>query len=158
MDSDDEYDIFLAYDENLEAQLQQIERRAQAASHPASTPRKVHHLQVALEVVRDGPTGGAAEDMEQGVPLPSSQSSVVESALVETVAKLMTPSKPDVSGGVGLGSTDLGAEPRDARTPFQRHRKREFFSVSDLVGPLWCEVQVGGSGGLLPDCQPNEFG
>jgi hypothetical protein len=148
MDSDDEYDISLAYDENLEAQLQQIERRAQAASRPATTPRKVHHLRVALEVVRDGPTCGAAEEMEQGVALPSSQSSVVESALVETVARLMTPSKSDVPGGVELGASSPDEEPRDARTPFQRHRKREFFSVSDLVGPLWCEVQVGWSGVL----------
>lgn len=27
--------------------------------------------------------------------------------------------------------------------PFYAFRKKGFFSVSDLVGPLWCEVQVG---------------
>ena len=28
--------------------------------------------------------------------------------------------------------------------PFFAFRKKGFFSVSDLVGPLWCEVQVSG--------------
>lgn len=44
----------------------------------------------------------------------------------------------------------------ESRSPFEMFRKKGFLSVSDLVGTVWCEVQVGCS--LLPIWATSGFG
>lgn len=38
---------------------------------------------------------------------------------------------------------DLVLDPIPALSPFEQFRKKGWLSVSDLVGTVWCEVQVG---------------
>jgi hypothetical protein len=108
---------------------------ASASTTTTSTSRPLQHLDV------ESPSQAGA--MEDHLPISTSQASIIEEELVDSVLALMSPSNEPISLDQDENVQD--APPvKDTRTPFQRHRKREFFSVSDLVGPLWCEVQVSG--------------
>ncbi len=127
MSSDDEYDFPIP-----DSLLSAIDIPVQLPS--TSTLRPIQHLDVALENAESQTPDVAFEDQ---VPVPTSQSSLIEEELVDSVLALMSPPRRPVD----IEQDDV-VPVKDTRTPFQRYRKRKFFSVSDLVGPLWCEVQV----------------
>lgn len=160
--SDDEFDDIYDYDESLEAEIQRLE--AQLSAKP-----EIHLTRDPVTIAYETPqqqqqprAGGKEEFDAPEVAL--SQSSAFEEELVAQVTELLHPetinseefqqagptSGPDADANVKIIPISLDAEgnlleavqiTRDERSLFQRFRKREFFSVSDLVGPLWCEVQ-----------------
>lgn len=127
--------------------------------------RKLDHLDVSLEddVADDEAVDGLIGDEEQVLMdvlnIPASQSSKYEEDLVQQVTSLMpdtsqqvSPLPQDVSVSAGdrsLASTDGVTADEDnnqvtkrKKSLFQEFRRRGFFSVTDLVSPSWCEVQV----------------
>ena len=127
--------------------------------------RKLDHLDVSLEddVADDEAVDGLIGDDEQVLMdvlnIPASQSSKYEEDLVQQVTSLMpdtsqpvSPLPQDVSisaGNPGLASADgitvdvyNNQVKKRKKSLFEKFRKRGFFSVTDLVSPSWCEVQV----------------
>jgi hypothetical protein len=127
-----------------------------------SIRRKLEHLDVSLEDdVADDEAVDSLVDEEEQVVLDVlnaavSQSSKYEEDLVQQVTNLTSQqvppsprkrlaSPPDASrapldGTAEDEDTDQGTKRK--KSLFEKFRKRGFFSVTDLVSPSWCEVQV----------------
>ena len=152
--SDDEFDDLYDYDESLEVEIQRLEtemgnkQTIEAAREPITIAYEPSQL-LSPAVVKDE---------VDATEVALSQSSAFEEELVDQVTTLLHPAVNDIEE-INQTSTDpdvkiipLSVDEngnmleavqiiKDDRSLFQRFRKREFFSVSDLVGPLWCEVQ-----------------
>ncbi|KAI0059507.1 hypothetical protein BV25DRAFT_1993601 [Artomyces pyxidatus] len=123
--SSDEFDLY-DFSEFSSADLSLIDA---VASTPASTTDRTNASRKS--------TGDRATSSRSGGPRiavefePSTDSRIVKAA------------EPSASG-TRVGGDDKGkgttAGP-DRRSPFERYRWRKTLSVSDLVGPTWCEVQ-----------------
>lgn len=146
-DASSDYDTFSDLTASQLAELDAV-----ALSSSQRPIRKLPHVAVQLEeehaeVVPD----------DGGVELRASLCSSMEEDLVEVIAGLLAPSKETtlqsstqgphgaVVGPPVSGLKATKADEADSISLFQQFRPRDFFSVSDLVGPLWCEVQVGES-------------
>jgi len=153
--SDDEFDDPYDYNEELEAELQRLEQEP-VGNQDEQTPRG-STVAIAYEPEAKPSTPNAEADASDMQPAPS-QNSTFEEELVDQVTSLLDPTTETTEDSqVSTKSSDVKVIPisidqdgnileaiqvvQDDRSLFQRFRKREFFSVSDLVGPLWCEVQ-----------------
>ncbi|KAI0275271.1 exonuclease V [Gloeopeniophorella convolvens] len=130
MDSDDEYD---AYDlsEFSAADFTRID--AATHEHPRSPSPGADGAQ-------SRPGAGASGGPQIAVAL--------ESASDVRVDKAAQDGGRSEGGLGGAGSASTQRERRDAhlrgpdtRSPFEEYRRRGTLSVTDLVGPSWCEVQ-----------------
>jgi hypothetical protein len=143
-----------------------------APDHPESTDirvppvrRKLDHLEISLEddVADDEAVDVLIGDNDQALldvlSIPASQTSKYEEDLVQQVSSLMpagaeqvTPLPHDECASVGdsgcapfdgiLAEDETKQVTRRKKSLFEKFRKRGFFSVTDLVSPSWCEVQV----------------
>ena len=50
---------------------------------------------------------------------------------------------------------DVDIEDLGMKSPFQQFRKKGWLSVSDLVGTVWCEVQVSDDSGWCVSAEPS---
>jgi len=153
--SDDEFDDPYDYNEELEAELQRLEketvRKQDIMTHKRDTAT------IAYELEANSPKPNTEADVSEMQPAPS-QNSTFEEELVDQVTTLLDPTAGNTEESqLSTKAFDIKVIPtsvdkdgnileaiqvlQDDRSLFQRFRKREFFSVSDLVGPLWCEVQ-----------------
>lgn len=127
--------------------------------------RKLEHLDVSLDgdVADDEAVDGLIGDDEQVVldvlNVAASQSSKYEEDLVQQVTSFMpgasqqVPPIPQELDTLPSSVNDAPAEEtvvdedmdqvtKRKKSLFEKFRKRGFFSVTDLVSPSWCEVQV----------------
>jgi hypothetical protein len=130
-----------------------------------ATRRKIEHLDICLEeeVADDEAVDNLIGEDDQTVldvlNAPASQSSRYEEDLVQQVTNLIPGATVDAeptTNGITTESTPVNgvshelmdvnegdeAEGKRKKSLFERFRKRGFFSVTDLVAPSWCEVQV----------------
>jgi hypothetical protein len=152
--SDDEFDDPYEYNEELEVELQRLEKEA-IGPHDDSTPKR-DTTTISYELEAKPSISNAEADASEMQPAPS-QNSTFEEELVDQVTSLLEPTTETTESQSSTTTSDVKVIPisidedgnilqaiqvvQDDRSLFQRFRKREFFSVSDLVGPLWCEVQ-----------------
>lgn len=134
------------------------------ADKAPSTRRKLEHLDISLEdEVDDEAVDNLIGEDDQIVldvlNAPASQSSKYEEDLVQQVTSLI----PGASQNVDPTADEVATEPlpieggpdqmveaaegdaiegKRKKSLFEKFRKRGFFSVTDLVAPSWCEVQV----------------
>lgn len=133
------------------------------ADRAPATRRKLEHLDIILEddiaddEVVDNLVGEEDQVVLDVLNVPASQSSRYEEDLVQQVTNIMPgasqnaepqdldsqPAQID-SGGQGepAGAADVEEPGKKKKSLFEKFRKRGFFSVTDLVAPSWCEVQV----------------
>jgi hypothetical protein len=144
--SDDEFDDPYEYNEELEVELQRLEKEA-IGPHDDSTPKR-DTTTISYELEAKPSISNAEADASEMQPAPS-QNSTFEEELVDQVTSLLEPTT-ETTADVKVIPISIDEDGnilqaiqvvQDDRSLFQRFRKREFFSVSDLVGPLWCEVQ-----------------
>lgn len=94
------------------------------------------------EFILDSELESGLQRLESGSPAPIldeppiSSSAAYEEALVEELVDL----RESAAGGPAL-DIELEGDEEDMRSLYSAFRRRGFFSVSDLVGPLYCEVQ-----------------
>jgi hypothetical protein len=134
------------------------------ADKAPSTRRKLEHLDISLEdelddEVVDDLVGEDDQIVLDVLNAPASQSSKYEEDLVQQVTSLIPGATQNVeptADGVATeplpieGSPDRIVEAAEGdetegkrkKSLFEKFRKRGFFSVTDLVAPSWCEVQV----------------
>jgi hypothetical protein len=152
--SDDEFDDLYDYDESLEAEIQRLENERARRS-------TVNRGTETVTITYETPPQRAGSVFKGEVDAPElalSQTSAFEEELVDQVTLLIHPEPTIIeesqqpSAGPDIKIIPISVDEHenlveavqivgDNRSLFQRFRKREFFSVSDLVGPLWCEVQ-----------------
>lgn len=132
---------------------------ASTSDRAPTTRRKLEHLDVSLEeeVADDEAVDKLVGEDDQTVldilNVPASQSSKYEEDLVQQVTNLMPGVAADEISRDHQPVTDVPqelmgpaeedeVEGRRKKSLFEKFRKRGFFSVTDLVAPSWCEVQV----------------
>jgi hypothetical protein len=140
-----------------------------SADRASATRRKLEHLDISLESqagdrdLVDELVGEDDQELLDVLNISGSQASKYEEELVQQVTQLI----PAAGNGSSGSSTEAHVQhtseatedhaTRDIslvrlvegeetgtrkRSLFQKFRKRGFFSVTDLVAPSWCEVQV----------------
>lgn len=138
------------------------------ADRASATRRKLEHLEISLETeaadddLVDELVGEQDQELLDVLNISGSQASKYEDELVQEVTQLipgteeesipntgiMRDSEATVNGAVQETSVSSLPEEEQPGTRkkslFQKFRKRGFFSVTDLVAPSWCEVQVCG--------------
>ncbi|WRT64395.1 uncharacterized protein IL334_001327 [Kwoniella shivajii] len=141
-DEDDEYEfgIDIPYDEELELALQAAESQPNLVrTESEDDSANVIHKQVTRDI----------EDLPihlgiNGLPGP----------LVGPEGKEEEGERGGSGSGSGAGEVDEGGIER--LSPFEQFRKKGYLSVSDLVGPVWCETQYDYRLRTLPFLPPSQ--
>jgi hypothetical protein len=144
--SGDEFDDLYEYDSDLEHEIQRLE--SQMPSHLQNQAASSATIRIEYDGAEQNqsPLKQASADISDAFGPILSQQSACEEDLVEQVTELLHKDETEEEERLSEESQDQvvpanTAFEKDNRSLFQRFRKREFFSVSDLVAPLWCEVQ-----------------
>ncbi|WVQ97298.1 hypothetical protein IAU59_004409 [Kwoniella sp. CBS 9459] len=126
LSSDYDDDFELTYDDELEQTLQQAESQSQVEPQHLFIQAGPESSTYAPQAVES-----KVVDIEDSIPFTS------------TVCRGQEPAREKVLENDGEPETELGAEVEVEVTlsPFAQFRKKGFLSVSDLVGPIWCETQ-----------------
>ncbi|KAI0053461.1 hypothetical protein FA95DRAFT_1674468 [Auriscalpium vulgare] len=125
---DDEFDAY-DFSEFTAADLALVDVVAAREHVSRRTPA---HAFEDYEVQRTAPFGGPQIAIE------------LEPAADDGVVKIGGSGNSDSgSGGGSKGDKGQGSTPKKdtERSPLERYRQRKILTVSDLVGPAWCEVQ-----------------
>lgn len=126
-------ELSFVYDLELEQQIRKIEEEAEARTLLATRP--CHN---SVEVKYEEQIGQTGLDSPLRTPAP-----------IKNVADGITSTAPTETGGA--------TEPEMTRlTLFQRFRKRQYFNVTDLVAPLWCEFQYDYRLRSKPNLRPED--
>lgn len=107
-----------------------------------STPRKDPVISTDHEDDEFGEDIALDEDLETVLLAAESQVLTTSAGSTDVTNETEKPVAHSASGG------DVDMEDLFPRSPFLEFRKKGWLSVSDLVGTVWCEVQVS----LLSPC------
>ena len=88
------------------------------------------------------PSTRTVSDFGPDVQLTEELNSAIFAAESQPIQSQLGSSIQDRLALASIETVDIEGIVPDERSLFERFRKRGFLSVSDLVGTVWCEVQV----------------